>query len=171
MDRQELRKHLITNTTRLYGVFDGASVPNLPMRLYEARIPNFCLFSGDLEPDMVYVAPYVVRLSPDSKFTDWVIDEGFGKHWGIFVHSAKPLPEMRRHFRDLVNVYDEKANSMVFRFYDPRVLRKFLPVCTPDELKVLFGDVENFFAEDETGEKLLSFSLENGDLKTSELDQ
>ena len=169
MDKQVLQKYLLNETTRLYGVLDGASIPGLPKRLYESQVPNVCLFSGDLAPDMVQVAPYLVRLTPDSKFTDWVMEEGFGKHWGIFAHSVQPIIEMRRHFRSLVDVYDERANAMIFRFYDPRVLRGFIPVCTADELKIIFGKVETFFAEDETGEKLLSFQLANGDLKKSEL--
>jgi hypothetical protein len=77
---------------------------------------------------------------------------------------------MRAHFRSLVNVYDEKGNPMMFRFYDPRVLRRFLPTCKPAELKVFFGDVESFFAESDDN-KLLSFSLaEENNLKQAAID-
>lgn len=169
MNKQKLEEYLIRKDTKLYCVLDGASVPELPKRLYETRIPNVCLFPGDLPADMIYVAPYVVHLSSSNKFTDWVLGESFGKHWGIFVHCRHSMTEMRRHFRALVNVYDERANSMVFRFYDPRVLRRFLPTCTPEELKTLFGKVETFFAEDEAGQNLLGFQLANGSLKQTEL--
>ena len=169
MNKEKLQQYLLNNQTRLYCVLDGASVPELPKRLYETQAPNFCLFSGDLEPDMLYVAPYVVLLSPDNKLTDLVLSESLGKHWGIFVHCRHSLKEMRRHFRSMVNVYDEKANSMIFRFYDPRVIRQFLPICTPEELGIFFGKVESFFAETENGESLLQFELADQKLKQTEL--
>jgi hypothetical protein len=169
MKKEKLEQHLFSSTTKLYCVLDGASVPDLPKRLYETQAPNFCLFTGDLAPDMLYVAPYVVFLSPDNKLTDLVLSESFGKHWGIFVHCRHSLKEMRRHFRSMVDVYDENANSMVFRFYDPRVIRQFLPTCTPDELEIFFGKVESFFAEAENGESLLQYQLADQKLKQTEL--
>ncbi len=169
MNKEKLQQHLINNTTRVYCVLDGASVPNLPMLLFENKARNFCLFNGDLEPDMLYMAPYLVQLKPGDKMTEWIMSEGFGRHWGIFVHSRHPINEMRHHFRSLVTVYDERANSMTFRFYDPRVLRRFLPTCTPPELETFFGKVDTFFAEAEDGENLLSFRLEDNALKQTEL--
>jgi hypothetical protein len=60
---------------------------------------------------------------------------------------------------------------MTFRFYDPRVLRRFLPTCNPAEMKVFFGEVETLFAESELSGKLLSFRLtEENHLKQSEID-
>ena len=169
MTKEELEKFLLGERIRTFAVLDGASVPGLPMRLYEMRPSNYCLFRGELAPDMAEVAPYVVQLTPNTPFTDWVLSENFGKHWGIFAQSLYSIKEMRRHFRALVTVYDEKATPMIFRFYDPRVLRKFLPTCNRDELKTLFGNVETFFAEDEKGQKFSAFRLENDELKQTDL--
>lgn len=167
MNKETLQRHLLSERTKLFCVLDGASVPDLPARLYEWRPPHYCLFTGELAPDMAYVAPYVVNLLPSQPFTEWVLTESFGRHWGIFAHSPYSIKEMRRHFRSLVDVYDEEGNPMTFRFYDPRVLRKFLPTCNAGELKTFFGRIERFFAEDETGENLLGFELENDKLKRS----
>ena len=139
------------------------------MRLYEAQLPNHCLFKGDLDPDMAHVAPYLVFLPPDHEFTEWVFSEGFGNDWGIFVHSRHSLIEMRRHFRSLINVYDEGGNSMTFRCYDPRVLRKFLPTCSAEELDTFFGKLDALFAESEDGENLLSFELKDNVLSQTAL--
>ena len=170
MDKQKLKQHLLTDRTKLFCVLDGAAVPDLPMRLYETRPPNYCLFSGELEPDIAYAAPYVVNLLPNHKFTDWILDESFGKNRGIFVHCRYSIKEMRKHFRSLVDVYDEAGNPMIFRFYDPRVLRRFLPTCTTAELKIFFGKVEVYFAEAESGENLLSFQFDDEKLKETKLD-
>ncbi len=167
MEREKLKQHLFTEGTRLFCILDGASVPQLPMQLYKMQATNECLFKGDLEPDMLYVAPFVVHLPPEDKFTEWVFSEGFGKHWGIFVQSRRSMNEMRRHFRSLVNVYDEDARSLIFRFYDPRVLNKFLPTCDAAQLRQFFGDMDAFYAED--GPNLIRFRLDKGRLETKEL--
>ena len=169
MKKERLDLHLTNNLGRLYGLLDGAQVPDLPMHLHDARLPNHCLFKGDLDPDLAYVAPYLVFLPPDHEFSEWVFSEGFGNDWGIFVHSRESLVELRRHFRSLANVYDEGANSMTFRFYDPRVLRQFLPSYTPDQLKAFFENVDTLFAETEDGENLLSFELKDNVLSKTVL--
>lgn len=170
MTKEQLEKILFIDQTRVFAVLDGASIPDLRNKLYEMRPPHYCLFRGELEPDMAEVAPYVINLAPGATFTDWVLNEAnFGNHWGIFAHSRHSIKEMRRHCRALVTAYTEQGNPMIFRFYDPRVLRKFLPTCTDDELKTFFGNIETFFAEDDKGQNLLSFRLENDQLKQTEL--
>ncbi|MGC2236675.1 MAG: DUF4123 domain-containing protein [Pyrinomonadaceae bacterium] len=169
MTKEELEKILFNDRTRVFAVLDGASVPDLPMRLYEMRPPHYCLLRGELAPDMAEVAPYVINLIPDTPFADWVLSESFGKHWGIFAHCRHSIKEMRRHCRALVTVYNEDGNPMLFRFYDPRVLRKFLPTCNAGELKTFFGKVETFFAETEDGQNLSAFQMEDNQLKQTEL--
>jgi hypothetical protein len=169
MEKKKLEQYLNTNTARLYCVLDGASVPKLPMRLYETGTPNVCLFSGDLPADMQYVAPYLAYLGPGEKFTEWVLSEGFGKHWGIFLHTRYSMNEMRKHFRSLVNVYDENANSLIFRFYDPRVMRNFLPTCNEKELETFFGKVDSFFAESENAKGLIKYQIADKTLKQTDL--
>lgn len=171
MNIEKLNQHLLLKTTRVYVILDGANVPDLPMKLYEMKPPHHCLFTGELEPDMAEVAPYLVQLHPKTPFSEWVTKEFWGKNWGIFIHSRKALSDMRKHFRSLVTVYDETGNPMTFRFYDPRVLRRFLPTCNPAEMKVFFGEAEMLFAESEEAGKVLSFHLtEENHLKQSEID-
>lgn len=59
---------------------------------------------------------------------------------------------------------------MIFRFYDPRVMRKFLPTCDAEQLKVFFGNVDTYFVEAEEGEILLAYSNNHGELVTKEID-
>lgn len=170
MNKQKLKEQLLVNRTRLYCVLDGAAVPNLPMRLYETRPPNYCLFRGKLSPDVIHVAPYVVNLLPNNKFTEWVLEEGFGKNWGIFAHCRFSITEMRRHFRSIISVHDEKGNPLIFRFYDPRVFRKFVPTCEPGEIKSLFGKIETYFVEAEDSPQMIAYRIKNDEVKTSEID-
>jgi hypothetical protein len=75
---------------------------------------------------------------------------------------------MRKQFRSLITVYDESGNPLLFRFYDPRVLPEFLKTCNAAELKTFFGKADYLFAED--GQELLSFKLENNELKQTNLE-
>ena len=169
MEIESLKKHLFTGNTRVFCVLDGASVPDLPVRLYKTDETNYCLLPGELTADLLYAAPYLVYLKPDGVFTDWVLGEGMGNHWGIFVQSTASMTEMRKHFRELITVFDEKGNPMMFRYYDPRVLRQFLPTSTPEELKTFFGRADVFFAESEDGENLTRFTLGADGLEQSDL--
>jgi hypothetical protein len=165
MDLQTIKQNLYSDQTRLYCVLDGVMVPDLPARLYKAQVPHHCLLQGDLAPEMVHAAPYLAFLSPDSKFADWVLGESTGKHWGVFLHTRRSMNEMRRHFLALLQAYDERGNPLKFRFYDPRVLGKFLPTCNGGELKTLFGEVDAFFTESDEGDAIVRYQIENGALR------
>lgn len=169
MNNAEFQQQLFTGRTHVFAILDGASVDGLLQRLYEMRPPNYCLFRGELAPDVAETAPYLVGLIAGAPFTDWLLNEHFGKHWGIFALSRQSITEMRKHFRALVTVHDESGNSMIFRFYDPRVLHKFLPTCNAGELATLFGNVETFFAETGDGNGMSRFTLENKSLKETKL--
>ena len=169
MDKEKIIQQLFSNVTRTYMVIDGAVVPDLPTKLFEMRPQHYCLFTGDLEPDMQEVAPYLVRLLPRTPFTEWVLDAFWGNHWGIFIQSRYSIQDMRTHFRSLVNVYDEKAVSMIFRFYDPQVMRRFLPTCNQGEVKMFFGKVDTYLAELEDDKNLVRYQIENDSLKETEL--
>ncbi len=152
-----------------YAILDGAAVPDLPNKLYEMNPINICLYQGELEPDLVYVAPYLVHLFPGTPFTDWLLTECWGKHWGIFAQSPLSLTGMRKHFRLLLTVYDDQGNPMLFRYYDPRVLPSFLKTCNQDELKIIFGNVRYYFAELTEEVQLSRFNFTEDKFKETKL--
>lgn len=162
--RPPLEQHLFRRDAHTYVILDGASVPDLPVKLYELKPPNYCLYRGELEPDMTYVAPYLVHVLPDSPFAKWLLKECWGKHWGIFMQSAVSLVGMRKHFRSLLIVNDAAGNPMLFRFYDPRVLLSFLPTCNDIELKRFFGRINFYYAESDDANSLRRFHLSENQL-------
>jgi hypothetical protein len=98
------------------------------------------------------------------------LSEGLGNHWGVLALSRQSITEMRRQFRSLITVYDETGRPMIFRYYDPRVLRNFLPTCNADELKTFFGKVDTFFAEEADGKGMSTYELVDNELKVTLLD-
>lgn len=148
-----LRRALFVDPrVHVYCVLDGASVPKLRKRLAETGPPHYCLFRGELSPDMAEVAPYVVELGGEEALTDWILRDGFGRHWGIFAQSDADLRTLRTHFRNLLTVRDPEGKELHFRYYDPRVFRVFLPTCTPGQLAEMFGPVTRYLAECPKGE-------------------
>lgn len=148
----------------IFAILDGASIPGLLQKLADEEPEHICLYRGDLEPDIEEVAPYLVRLEAEAPFTDWVIERGWGNHWGIFAESGGDLHQLRLHFRRFLTVHDPGGKPLLFRYYDPRVLRNFLPTCTPEDLAGLFGPVESYLMEDESGAAMLRFRMKNGAL-------
>ncbi len=167
MDTQKLAKYLFNGFERIYAILDGASVPELLDKLDELQPEYFCLYRGDIAPDIAEVAPYIVRIVPETAFCDWILNEGWGNHWGIFVQSQYSLAELRKHFRNFLTVHDESGKPLIFRYYDPRVLRTFLPTCTNQELNEFFGIVKNFAVEDENPDTVISYFLPKGELKVN----
>jgi hypothetical protein len=167
---EALRRALFTDaTSRVYGVLDGASIPGLLSFLAEHDVDNVCLFRGELDPELAQTAPYLVHLPPESPFTQRLLRQGWGHHWGILAVSEVELRVLRLHFRKFIMVWDPDGKPLYFRYYDPRVLRVYLPTCNTDELRTVFGPVKAYVMEGETSDVVLRFALAEGVLAREEL--
>lgn len=142
-----------------YAVLDGASIPTLLDLLDEYEPEYTCLFSGKLDPEVEQTAPYLVHMQPDSEFSRYVLEHGWGHHWGIIatVPKDQPFIAVRKHFRTFLRVRGPEGNPLLFRYYDPRVLRVFLPTCNEEESAVLFGPVTSYLMESEDPSRMLRF--------------
>ena len=153
----------------VFAVLDGASAPGLVKSLYEHEPQYCCLYRGELPPDVATVAPYLVRLEPGDPFAELVLAEGWGTHWGIFFRSHAPMRALRDHFREFHTVELPDQRTVLFRYYDPRVLRTFLPACNAAELGTFFGPVQSFMVEGEAPETGVRFLLAGQALKMEPL--
>lgn len=173
---ETIKKHLFEQFDRnVYAVLDGASVPDLPQTLWEMEPENICLYRGELAPDIAAVAPYLVKLEYDHPFTKLVCEQGWGNHWGIFVLTPDEvnIRDMRKHFRRFLMVYSPENKLIYFRYYDPRVLRVYLPTCNAEEAKIVFGPTNCYILEDEDPSNMLRLSPngENARIETIKLTQ
>ena len=149
--------------SNVYTVLDGASVPNIIENLAKYKAESICLYRGELDPELAQTAPYLVHLKPDTALTNWVLT-GVGHHWGIFATSKANIKAMRKHFRTFLMVYDPKGELMYFRYYDPRVLRVYLPTCDEGEMRQIFGPVGQYYAESADGSSLVVLNEETNEL-------
>lgn len=142
----------------VYALVDAARSESIYPKIMGAKAESVCLHRGKMAEDLAWVAPYLVQLQPEDSFTQWLIESGWGKSQCVFVQSSASLNELKRHFRTFLTVYDEDGKSYFFRFYDPRVMRVYLPGCNVEEIKAVFGVVQSYMLEEEDPTVLLHFS-------------
>jgi hypothetical protein len=144
----------------LYAVLDAARNPEIAVRLRAGGTHHDCLYQGPTAEALWFVAPYLARCERDSPFFSWLTEFGWGQSWGIFAAAAVDLASLRQHFRKLllVKMEDDEAD-FYFRFYDPRVLRSYLPTCTSEEAVEFFGPIRAYVTEDEQAASGLSFEV------------
>jgi len=128
------------------------------------------LYRGMEEERHADIAPYLIPYKDNPEFEKWIFTEGWGKSWGIFFSSGASPEEIRKHFRRFLLVKDEEGRTLYFRFYDPRVLRVFLPTCSEEQLEQLFGPLEFYVCEDRDPSRALVYSVSAGQLNTNMID-
>ena len=151
--------------TTVYAILDGASVPRLPQTLAQMGVESECLFRGELDPELALVAPYLAAVRPDHPLTGWLLQEGWGQHWGVFAISRADFRDLRMQLRTFLKVYGPDLKPLYFRYYDPRVLRVYLPTCNELELQTMFGSVLRYIVEDENPVALLKFWREGDECR------
>ena len=139
----------------VYAILDAAAAPGLLDAMFEHQVEHACLYSSEPEPDIAEVAPYVARVGPQTPFVHWLIEQGWGQNWGVFAASEADLRAVRRHLRSLLIAYDPDGKPVYFRWYDPRVLRVYLPTCNAEETRLVFGPVRWFAVEGEGGTSMV----------------
>ena len=139
----------------LFGVFDAARSDRIRELMRGAEERYRSLYDGPQADALAEAAPYLVELPRVSALLELLVCEGWTERWGVYLTSKLPFDEVRRHLRRFLMVEDEEtAERMYFRFYDPAVLRVFLPTCTMRQGMTFFGEIGRFYLEGEDGEVL-----------------
>ena len=141
----------------LYAVLDAARDEQVLPFLHGAGVHFQSLYEGLRGEELALVAPYLVALPQDAAPLAELVRERWGDAWGIFLRAEHPFRDVRRHLRRLLRVELDDGARVLFRFYDPRVLRAYLPTCTGDEAAQVFGPLAQYVTEGRRGETALRF--------------
>jgi hypothetical protein len=148
----------IASRGQLFALLDAARSDRALSILQTSADEYASLYEGLQSETLADEAPYLVRLDAESRLLPRLLDEGWGESWGIYVEAPSSLRELRGHLRRLLYVMNEQdGQPMYFRFYDPRVLRAFLPIATPRQVEEIFGPIERFLVEAEDPGAALRF--------------
>lgn len=152
----------------VWAVLDGARDPAIYAALLESRLEFRCLYSGRIPRELERVAPQLVELMPGHRLTQRLLGSAWGCNWGVLLTTEEP-EALRPHLRRWLKVQTEDGRRLLFRFYDPRVLRAWLPSCLPDELDRFFGPIERFICEGGGGRSTFEFGRAGGKLASRQL--
>jgi hypothetical protein len=132
----------------LYAILDAARDPQIIELLRDSDADYVTLYEGKSAETLAEYAPYLARPAMDPWLLESLVQEGWGRSWGVYLLCAQALPEIRKHLRRLLMV-ELQGRMVYFRFYDPRVLRAFLPTCSNKQAREFFGPVETYVIEGE----------------------
>lgn len=137
----------LSRAYKVWAVLDGARDKHIYSAVVGCYTDNCCLYSGDLPSDLKFAAPYLIALDPEDHTTRYLLKHAWGNSWGIFLRSTSGMETLRRHLKKLLVVKDQRDRRLLFRYYDPRVLRVYLPTCWANELEAVFGPVKAYMVE------------------------
>lgn len=142
----------------LYALLDAARSRKIREYLDKSEVEYQSLLEG---PDVVAMAdyvPYLAAVTPGSRLLATLLHHGWGASWGVFLTTEVDFPTLRKHLRHFLSVLLPDKQQAFFRFYDPRVLRVFLPACQEAEAAEFFGPITAFLMEGEDPAELLVFT-------------
>jgi hypothetical protein len=137
-------------------VIDAAQDKAAPKWAAECGLETQCLYSGAFGASLAEVAPHLTTFDPQGDFANWLFAR-WDRNYGILLQTTASFDELRKHLKKFLVVKDPAGRRLRFRFYDPRILRVFLPMCTRAELKEFFGPVACYYAPGRLGESVWAF--------------
>ena len=149
-------------------IVDAARDQRVYPLILACHLDYSCLYTA-APRSLEHVAPYLVRLDYEDRDTRGFLERGWGNSWGVLLRSDARLERLRGHLRRLLTVRDPAGRRLLFRYYDPRVLRLYLPSCWDPELREIFGPIERFWCEDRSGRELLEFAYDGALLERRSL--
>lgn len=128
---------------RLFMLLDACDAPAILQKIRTLGPQRaVSLYQGTAAERDAEIAPYLVEADPG--LLEWLAAGLWNEPWGLFLVADCDSETLRHHLRRWLMVLDPQEQPVYFRFYDPRVLACFLPVCTPIELRELFGPIRAF---------------------------
>ena len=152
-----LRAADLSKGEHLYGVIDAARHLRLAkeaVRLFDQSAAT--LFEGPLARELQSYGPLLVPIDPESEYLEsWA--RRWGDNAGILLVARRDRVSVRAHLREIFVVQDETGQEHFFRFYDPRVLRAYLPTCTAEETRTFFGPITRMIVESADATQILRY--------------
>lgn len=134
---------------RAYALIDASQNPEIAIMLDAFDSPARCLFDGEEGDDLAGVAPWLVELTRFDDAWDWYVEKGYGKNWGILMHSRLELPRLKTQLKRFLKITDDDGKTFFFKYYRPKHLNAYLPVFDAVQMESFMRGIELIFAEDD----------------------
>lgn len=132
---------------QVFALLDASQSADIPICLEGFSNPARCLFDGAAYEDMAEVAPWLVELTRYSDVWDWFVEEGFGRNWGILIHSRLELPRLKTHLKKFLKIEDEDGERYFFKYYRPEHFNRYVPSFDDAQSAAFWRGIEAVYAE------------------------
>ena len=128
-----------------YLLLDGAQIDDLMQILYQLEpVPEFHrLYDGTRYAELAEVGPVLITTDHSS-----LLSQHFKEHWsttaGATLNSRARTDELIQHLSSLVHASVSGGVSVLFRYYDPRILHLWLTDMNDGQRNTALGPVEQF---------------------------
>lgn len=150
-----LSRFLTTRASCLYALLDSAHSARIHPWMEARRIRKICLFSGISATTLAEHAPYLIPLHDQPEIIGELLARFWGKNCLLLLESTAPEEQLRIALKKCLSASLPGGVSGLFRYYDPRVFRRFLPISNGRQRQQFFSQVNRFWLENETGDGLL----------------
>ena len=158
MQEIENHKELFKKDLNSYAVIDSVAIPMLLANIHKHSVPFLCLYRGEIPIDRVDIVPYIVKLNKNSQFCNWLIEASTKTPCCIYLNSSENITDVRKHLRKFIKAEIPSGKTIYFRFYDPRILKVYLPECELDDERVVYGEIiEEYYIYNINTERMDSF--------------
>lgn len=148
----------------LYAVLDVVRV-GFQMEQVRQTAPLYLpLYRGPEDAQHEEMAPCLIGYEPSDAFAQWFA-RSRRESVGIGIEATASPEELRKHLRRFLMVeFEGEDRRVYFRYYDPNILRVFLPTCDADQLAEFFGPIQAFFVYDAEVDLFVRFTRQHGQL-------
>lgn len=151
----------------IYILYDTAlNGPYTLMLLQNAYPVNQSLFKGTKDEVLSDVAPYLFQV--DDQLFKKINDPIASLKAIVVLESAEKINNLLSHFHQFIYI-KKNGQENYFRFWDARVLAKFLPESNDEKLNDFFEGITCFYNINSENAKAESFYLKRGKLQTADM--
>lgn len=150
----------------VFAVLDASRDDRIPSFLAAFDVESLSLYEGREAEELRDVAPYLALVPKTSKLIHTLFHEGWGRSWGIYLTSKKNLADIRQHLQKFLTLHGDDGHARYFRFYDPRILRAYLPSRTAEEELAFYGPVLRFVMQGADPTTVIEFRRPDPSMKT-----
>ena len=159
---QELTHMAQQGPVRLFAVLDAAASDEMRGFIEHLGLPYEIVYEGrSPQAGAASVAPYLIEcLATDPETVATLVETVWGEACAVFLQVPRAVPweTLHRHLCDLLSVELDNGESLYFRYYDPRILRVFLPTCDEAQTVELFGPIDRMMMEGDEAGNMLAFT-------------
>lgn len=112
----------------LFLLVDGAKIDALPAKIYELEAAPICdaLYRDTPLSGLVDISPWLVKVKANSPFLRVSFGDWKAKGAAVLWQADTSFELVLAHFKKLVMAQTSTRDEVIFRFYDPEILRSLM---------------------------------------------